>query len=44
MMISGADPARGKGGTNEIAQACVPFADRINNQVVLGMKRADRTS
>jgi hypothetical protein len=35
-MISSADPARTKGGTNEIAQTSVPFADRANNQSCSG--------
>jgi hypothetical protein len=36
MMSSSADPARGKGGTNEIAPTCVIFADRVNNQSCSG--------
>ena len=29
-------PGRRKGGTNEIAPTCVPFADRANNQACSG--------
>ena len=36
MMINSAHPARRKGGTNEIAQTSVPFADRANNQSCSG--------